>query len=149
MHEGYRIRESAEKNTYGFERCVNKCVSEADPPILSDEDAVTARLINGLRDAAQHYLIDLSEQQLYVYGQAGVTLFGDRLESVFGQKLKGHFPDRVLPVSTKPPKDLESLISTEFEAIRDMVAPGSRQRVSSRFLSTALVSSTREGLCWR
>jgi Domain of unknown function (DUF3644) len=143
IHRSYRIRESAASNTFGFERCVNKCVSEAVPPILTHEEAVTARLLNGLRDGAQHYLIDVSEQQLYVYTQAGVTLFSDKLEAVFGQRLADHLPERVLPVSTKPPKDLESLISTEFEEIRTLVAPRSRQRLlaASRLRSLAVLEN--------
>lgn len=147
VHSGYKIRDSADENTCGFERCVNKCVSEAVPSILSDDEAVTARLINGLRDGAQHYLIDLSEQQLYVYVQAGVTLFSDKLHAVFGQQLSDHFPERVLPVSTKPPKDLESVINAEFEEIKDLVAPGSRRRLhaASRLRAMAVLENSLAG----
>ena len=147
VHRGYRIRESVAENTYGFERCVNKCMSEAVPRILSDDEAVTARLVNGLRDAAQHYLIDLSEQQLYVYVQAGVTLFADKLQTVFAQRLADHFPERVLPVSTKPPKDLESVISVEFDEIKDLVTPGSRQRLyaASRLRAMAVLENALAG----
>jgi Domain of unknown function (DUF3644) len=143
VHRGHRIRESPSENTFGFERCVNKCVSEAVPPILTPEEAITARLLNGLRDGAQHYLIDVSEQQLYVYAQAGVTLFSDKLRAVFGQNLTDQLPERVLPVSTKPPKDLESVISAEFDEIKTLVAPRSRQRLqaASRLRSLAVLEN--------
>jgi hypothetical protein len=147
IHRGLRIRESPDENTYGFEKCVNKCLSEAKPPILTPEEAVTARLINGLRDGAQHYLIDLSEQQLYVYIQSGVTLISDKIETVFQQRLRNHLPERVIPVSTKPPKDLESVITAEFDEIRTLVAPGSRKKLAatSRLRSFAVLENALAG----
>lgn len=147
VHRNHTIRESPAANTFGFEKCVNKCVSEAVPPILTEEEAITARLLNGLRDGAQHYLLDISEQQLYVYAQAGVTLFGDKLKAVFGEELRDHLPERVLPVSTKPPKDLESVISVEFDEIKTLVAPGSRQRLlaASRLRSLAVMENALAG----
>ena len=147
INRGLRIRESKDSNTFGFERCVNKCVSEADPSILTNEEAVTARLLNGLRDAAQHYLVVVSEQQLYVYLQAGVTLFADKLEAEFDTHLNDHLPERVLPVSTRPPKDLETLISTEFSEIKDLVRPRSRKRLeaASRLRSFAVLENALAG----
>lgn len=147
VHREVGIRESPSTNTYGFEKCVNLCVSKASPAILSEEDAITARLINGMRDGAQHYLIELSEQQLYVYVQAGVTLFSDKLEQVFGQKLSDHFPERVLPVSTKPPGDLESVVRAEFAEIKRLVAPGSRQGLTakSRLRALAILENSLAG----
>lgn len=35
LHRGEKIRESATKNTFGFEKCVNRCVSDAQPSILT------------------------------------------------------------------------------------------------------------------
>jgi hypothetical protein len=147
VHRGYKIRESADSNTFGFEKCVNKCVSEAAPPILTDEEAIAARLLNGLRDAAQHYLVEVSEQQLYVYLQAGVTLVTDKLQAVFVHSLKDHLPDRVLPVSTKPPKDLASVVQAEFDQIADLVVPGSRRRLeaTSRLRSIAVLENALLG----
>jgi len=34
---------------------------------------MSLQTINGCRDTAQHHLLDISEQQLYIHAQSGVT----------------------------------------------------------------------------
>ena len=62
VHRGGRIREPRAKETIGFETCVRKCLSDTKIGCLTQEAALTVRIINSLRDAAQHYVVDLSEQ---------------------------------------------------------------------------------------
>jgi hypothetical protein len=147
IHRGHKIREAPSENTFGFERCVNKCVSEAHPAILSADEATTARVLNGLRDAAQHYLVHVSEQELYLYLQAGVTLFSDILQSVFCQKLEDRMPERVLPVSTAPPADLEAVVRTGFDEVRRLVKPGTRKKLDAacRLRSLAVLENSLAG----
>ena len=59
VHRGGMIRGERENLTIGFDRCVRKCVSDNNIRCLSEEDALTIQNINTLRDAAQHYLVDL------------------------------------------------------------------------------------------
>lgn len=132
LHKGGRIREPSSKETIGFDKCVRKCVSEADVRCLTEEQALTVQIINSLRDAAQHYFVELSEQQLYMYTQAGVTLFGHLVKQVIGDELGNHLPERVLPVSTSPPKDLHVLVSSEFKEIKGLVRPRSRRKLDAR-----------------
>lgn len=132
IHKGGRIREPRAKETIGFDACVRKCVSDAEVRCLTEEEALTVQIINSLRDAAQHYVVEVSEQQLYTYTQAGLTLFDKILRDVFGHKLSDHLPQRVLPVSSDPPRDFESLMDIEFEDIRNLVTPGSRKRFQAR-----------------
>ena len=68
--------------------------------------------MNGWRDAAQHDLLKVSEQQLYVALQGAVTLFEDLMASVFDDTLSAHVPSRVLPVSTEPPRISPSFLTT-------------------------------------
>ena len=75
-------------------------------PILSDEQVLVLQSINGLRDAAQHHLLDISEGHLYLQAQAGVTLYRDILRDVFDEVLSELLPDRVLPVATLVPLSL-------------------------------------------
>lgn len=89
-------------------------------------------MINGLRDAAQHYILEISEEQLYLHTQAGVTLFGDLLKQVFGQNLGDHLPQRVLPVSTHPPQDLLAMVADEAGEIVKLLKPGGRRRMEAR-----------------
>lgn len=88
----------------------------------------------------------ISEQQLYLYAQAGVTVFDDILETVFGQSLSEHLPERVLPISSSPPTDFQALVHAEFEDIRKLVEPGKRRHSEAllRLRSLAIV----EGCIW-
>lgn len=132
LHRGGRIRDPGEKETFGHDRCVRVCLSERQVQCLTEEQALTIQVINSLRDAAQHYMLHVSEQQLYVYAQAGVTLFADLLKSVFGHVLADHVSERVLPVSTRPPTDLHSVVSAEFDDVKSLVAPRTRKHLEAR-----------------
>lgn len=100
---GGKIREPRQANTIGFDKCVRKALT--DTPFLKEEQALVLQAINGLRDAAQHHLLDLSEGQLYFHAQSGVTLFRDVLKDVFNEDLADALPSRVLPVATIVPSD--------------------------------------------
>jgi hypothetical protein len=127
LHKGGRIREVGEKDSIGHEKCLRVCLSDKKVQCLTKEQALTIQVVNSLRDAAQHYMLEVSEQQLYIYAQAGVTLYSDLIAAVFNENLKDHIPERVLPVCTSPPKDLKSLVKAEFDDIKSLVAPRSRK----------------------
>jgi hypothetical protein len=138
IHRGGRIREPRKKQTIGFDACVRKALSEGPVQFLSSEQALTLQTINALRDAAQHYLLEISEQQLYLHTQAGVTLFADVLEQVFEEPLGEHLPGRVLPVSVSPPRDLAALMASEIDEISALLEPGRRRRVEARARARSL-----------
>jgi hypothetical protein len=66
-------------------------------------------------------LLDISEGQLYVHEQSGVTLFRDLLKSVFSLDLASRMPTRILPVSTAAPHDLQILFDSEIDEIRKLL----------------------------
>jgi hypothetical protein len=132
VHKGGRIRETRARETIGFDSCVRKCVSDAQIKCLTEEEALTIQIINSLRDAAQHYVVDVSEQQLYLYTQSGLTLFDKILREVFQNKLIDFLPERVLPVSSTPPADFASLMDVELDSIRKLLSPISRRRFEAR-----------------
>ncbi|MFQ5852480.1 MAG: DUF3644 domain-containing protein [Candidatus Binatia bacterium] len=138
LHRGGRIRERRASQTIGFDACVRKALSDGEIKFLAEDQAITMQMINALRDAAQHHLLDTSEAQLYLHTQAGITLFSDVLKDVFNRSLAEEMPDRVLPVSTKLPKDLTVLMSDEVMAIRDLLKPGGRKKVEARSRARAL-----------
>lgn len=131
LHRGGRIREKRAKETIGFYTCVHRSLSDGKIKYLSEEQALVLQTIHGLRDAAQHHLLDVSEGQLYVHVQSGVTLFRDILKNVFDQDLASHLPRRVLPVSTSPPTDLATLFDFEVAEIMKLLKPGRRRRVEA------------------
>jgi hypothetical protein len=92
-------------------------------------------------------MIEVCEDQLYVYAQAGVTLFQRLTKDVLGLPLKSVIPDRALPVCARPPKELASIFDIEFAEIKRMVAPGSRQRIDARarLRTLAVLQSSLDG----
>jgi hypothetical protein len=147
LHRGGRIREKRAKETIGFEVSVRRALSDGRLKFLSEEQALVLQTINGLRDAAQHHLLDISEGQLYVHVQSGVTLFRDLLKAVFNQDLVSHLPTRVLPVSTSPPTTLATLFETEVEEIKKLLRPGKRRQIEAmaRLRPLAILDSTIQG----
>jgi hypothetical protein len=131
IHRGGKIRERRAKETIGFDQCVRRSLTDGRIKYLEEEQALVLQTINGLRDAAQHHLLEISEGQLYIHLQSGVTLFRDLLRSVFDQQLSAHLPVRVLPVSTTPPTDLTTLFDMEVQEIAKLLAPGKRRKLEA------------------
>jgi hypothetical protein len=148
VHKGGKIREPRAKETIGFEKCIRKCLSDADLKYISEDQALTLQNINSLRDAAQHYLLDISEQQLYLFTQAGVTLFGKILFKIFGKDIKNILPERIIPISSQPPKTFENLMRTDFKEIQQLVQPGTRKmlKAKAKIRSLAIIEDSLSGI---
>ena len=131
LHRGGNIRKPRENQTIGFDECLRKALSDGSVQFLNQEQVLQLRALNSLRDAAQHYLIDLSEQHLYIHAQAGLTLFCDLLRVVFGEKLNAQLPLRVLPLSTTPPTDLATVFEQEAKEVQKLLKPGRRRRMEA------------------
>jgi hypothetical protein len=145
---GSAIRDKQKEGmTIGFDLCLRKCLSDADLKCLSEDEVVALQSLNTLRDAAQHYMVELSEEHLYIYAQAALTLFGRLTREVLDRPLAGDIPQRILPVCAKPPSDLGALFDVEFADIKRMVAPGSRKRLDAkaRLRSMAILQASLDG----
>ena len=147
LHRGGRIREPRAKQTIGFDTAVRKGLSDAKLKFLADNQALTVQMINSLRDAAQHHILDISEQHLYIQSQAGLSLFRDVFKAVFGEDLQAHLPARVLPLSTTPPTDLATLFDNETKEIKKLLAPGVRRHTEAeaKLRSLAIVEKSLNG----
>ena len=131
LSRGGTIRERGATNTIGFDACVRRALSTDGIKFLSEEQALVLQTINGLRDAAQHHLLELSEGQLYIHAQSGITLFRDLLLDLFDQDLSQSLPERVLPVSTIVPLDPLVMFANELDEVRRLLAPGRRRRAEA------------------
>jgi hypothetical protein len=147
LHRGGRIREPRAKQTIGFDASVRKGLSDAKVKFLDENQALTVQMINSLRDAAQHHILDISEQHLYIQAQAGLSLFRDVFKAVFSEELQTHLPARVLPMSTTPPTDLATLFDNEIKEIRKLLGPKSRRRTEAeaKLRSLAIVEKSLSG----
>lgn len=131
LARGGKIRDRGATFTIGFDACVRRALSTEGLKFLTEEQALVVQTINGLRDAAQHHLLELSEGQLYVHAQSGITLFRDLLLDLFGQELSQYLPERVLPVSTVVPLEPLAMFANELDEVRQLLAPGRRRRAEA------------------
>ncbi len=147
LHRGGVIRKPREKQTIGFDECLRKALSDGTVRFLKQEQILQLQALNTLRDAAQHHLVDLSEQHLYIHAQAGLTLFRDLVRDVFGKELKVHLPPRVLPLSTMPPTDLATLFGQEAREVQRLLRPRVRRRVeaAAKLRALAIVDAAMRG----
>lgn len=147
LHRGGLIRKPREKQTIGFDECLRKALSDGPVRFLKQEQVLQLQAINTLRDAAQHHLVDLSEQHLYIHAQAGLTLFRDVIRAVFDQDLKIHLPPRVLLLSTTPPVDLATLFELEAKEVERLLRPGKRRKIeaSAKLRALAIVDGAMRG----
>jgi len=147
LHKGGGIRERGAKETIGFDACVRKGLSDGAIKFLTNEQALLLQTINGLRDAAQHHLLDVSEGLLYMHAQGGVTLFRDLCSAVFNCDLLTLLPIRVLPISTSPPTTLAALFESEIAAIKKLLSPGKRRKLDAeaRLRPLAILNATIVG----
>lgn len=147
IYRGGRIREPRQRNTIGFDQCVTRGLSAPGVKFLSNEQALVLQTLNGLRDAAQHHLLEISEEQLYLHAQSGVTLFRDILSDVFREELIDFLPSRALPLATVAPKDVLTLFATQLEEIKALLSPGRRKRTEAeaRLRGLAIVDGALRG----
>ena len=64
LHKAGKIREPGARETIGHEKCVRKCITEANVKCLTEDQGLTIQIINSFRDAAQHDIVELSERDL-------------------------------------------------------------------------------------
>ena len=147
LQRGGKIRENTAKETIGFDACVRRGLSDGRLKFLTEEQALTLQTINGLRDAAQHHLLDISEAHLYIHIQSGVTLFRDLFRLVFARELYQELPARVLPISTMAPVDISTIFDSEITEILKLLQPGRRRSVEAeaRMRPLAVLESTING----
>lgn len=147
LYTGGSLREKGSPHTVGLTTCIKRARSEGSAPLIGDEQAMLLRATYGLRSAAQHHLLRISEEQLYLHVQGGLTLFRDVYKSVFARDLASDMPKRVLPVSTVPPADIEALFLTQTAEALKLLAPGKRRRAQAlaRLEPLAILSGAMEG----
>jgi len=122
LSRGGEIRNSKNGFAHSIEHCLNKAANDAQIKFLSNDERRTFQVLNGLRDQAQHYLVDVSEQILYMVAQGTVTLISELLPRLFGRLLTDHLPKRVLPISISPPQDIQVLMDDEFNQLKELLA---------------------------
>jgi hypothetical protein len=133
VERGGKITSDRENElTIGSSEALRRCVSNEEFRCITGEEAISVQNLNLLRDAAQHYIVDVSEGQLYIYAQSGITIFRKLVADEFGDQKAGEVPDRLSLVSSAMPDSFAGMLDDEFEQLREMLAPGSRKRLDAK-----------------
>jgi len=138
VENGGSIHTEGDNNqTIGFKKAIYTCRhgEDEDVRILEEDEVITLNKIRNDRDSAAHYLIDTSERQLYVFAEAGITLFDNLLGRVFDESLADYIPGRVLPLSTSLPQNLAVLIDDEYTQIRQLLDDGEKVKAKAKLRS--------------
>ncbi len=147
MERDGEIRKADDNKTISFKKAVELSLSKDDIRYLVKEQAMALNAINRLRDAVQHYTLEVSENHLYMLIQSGVATFDDILSTVFDKRLFDLIPQRVLPISTQPPLDIITLYDNEiFEIIKNVKENEKKlDEILPRYRSLAIVDSVFQG----
>jgi len=142
------ILQEGKSETIGMSSCIRKCLSDDKVRFLNAEQVLVLQTLNSLRDAAQHYVIEVSEQQLYFHCQAGLTLFRDITKVVFKINLRTKLPERVLPLSTVPPIEISALFENEIFEINKLLRPNRRKIIEAKekLRSLAIFENSVKGI---
>lgn len=125
------------KNGYAhsLEHCLKLVHEDATLRFLSADERRTIQVLNGLRDQAQHYIVDITEEFLYTVSQGIVTLFADLFPRLFAVSLCSKIPQRVLPISVKPPKAIEILMDDALSQLRHLFDTGKSETAEPKLRS--------------
>jgi hypothetical protein len=132
------VEDRGNEQTIGLSACINQCHTGSEKEqlrYLTDDEKITLNKIKHDRDAAAHNLVETSEETLYSFAEAGVTLFDEILDRVYDERLADHVPGRVLPLSTTPPENLSILIDEEYQQVRELLYEGNRAKAKARLRS--------------
>jgi hypothetical protein len=126
LQRGKQIQKRRESKNITFGTATQLLGREGEK-VLSDSEVLSLTALSNIRDAAQHSVVTLSEQALYLHTQTAVTVFDGVLKDEFGSRLADYLPTRVLPVSTEPPASLELLVDSEVSQIKELLEPHRRR----------------------
>lgn len=123
------VHGKGEKYSYRFDKCLK--VAQNEIKIISEDERKMLSMLDAQRDTAVHYYQEVSEDLLYILAQAAVTLFDNLLHRAFGQRLADCIPERVLPICTRPPRDIQILVDSELRQVDELLRAGSRTGIQA------------------
>lgn len=137
VQKGQSVFDKEKGTSIGIEKALNIAQSKA---WMSATQAGAVRVIDAMRDQAQHWMIVVPEDTLYINARALITVLDEVLAEHFEDTLADNLPVRVLPLSTQALPDFIMLVNREYEQIRELLAPGRRARDEARGRITALLA---------
>ena len=131
LQRGKQIQKRRESKNITFGKAM-KLLGREGEKVLSDSEVLSLTALSNMRDAAQHSVVTVSEQTLFLQAQTAVTVFDRVLKDEFGSRLADYLPTRVLPISTEPPASLELLVDSEVSQIKELLEPRRRRTADAQ-----------------
>ncbi|WP_077044117.1 hypothetical protein [Pseudomonas sp. KK4] len=113
----------------GLDRALNVATASG---YMTAAQAGSIRALNTMRDAAQHWMIVVPEDALFVNARALLTTLDEVLVEHFDDSLADNLPLRVMPLSTTALPSFDVLVDREFRHIAELLAPNKRARDEAR-----------------
>ncbi|EKT4531419.1 hypothetical protein QEM33_004037 [Pseudomonas putida] len=113
----------------GLEKALNVATASG---YITPAQAGSIRAIDTMRDAAQHWMIVVPEDALFVTARALITTLDEVLAQHFADTLADNLPLRVMPLSTTALPSFDVLVDREFRHIAELLAPNKRARDEAR-----------------
>jgi hypothetical protein len=125
------IRQKGEQHSLKFSKCLG--ILRSDLGLLDEREALIAEMVDAHRDALQHYGSVITHQQLYVDAMGALTVFDDLHHRAFNGRLGDlpEFSELPLALTSKPPRSLHALVSSDFGEIKKLLAPRRRARTEA------------------
>lgn len=131
VQRGKQIQKRRESKNITFGKAM-KLLGKEGERVLSESEVLSLTALSNMRDAAQHSVVTVSEQTLFLQAQTTVTVFDRVLRDEFGSRLADYLPTRVLPISTEPPASLELLVDSEVTQIKELLEPRRRRTADAQ-----------------
>lgn len=137
VQKGQPVFDKVKGTSIGLEKALNVAQSKG---WVTPAQAGSIRVVDAMRDQAQHWMIVIPEDALYINSRALITTIDEVLQGHFEDTLSDNLPLRVLPLSTQPIPDFDVLVNREYDQIRELLAPGRRARDEARGRISALLA---------
>lgn len=137
VQKGKRVFDNEKGVSIGIDKALNISISEG---WINSSQIGAIRAIDAMRNQAQHWMIVVPEDTLYINTRALITVLDEMLIDHFQDSLADNLPMRVLPLSTQAFPDVMMLIDREYRQIKDLLAPGRRARDEARGRIAALLA---------
>lgn len=137
VQKGQAVFDKEKGTSIGLEKALNIAQGKG---WINSAQAGSIRAVDAMRDHAQHWMIVVAEDALYINARALITTIDEILQGHFEDTLSDNLPLRVLPLSTQPILDFDVLVNREYEQIRELLAPGRRARDEARGRISALLA---------
>lgn len=137
VQKGQDVFDKEKGTSIGVEKALNIAQSKG---WMSATQAGAIRVIDAMRDQAQHWMIVVPEDLLYINARALITVLDEIVTEHFQDTLADNLPVRVLPLSTQALPDFLMLVNREYAQIRELLAPGRRARDEARGRIAALLA---------